>query len=459
MNDKKSPTPFNLDMSFASALGRYIQTDPREALDVRRGELSDDTIDSLIEAFEEHSNTTEDGSEFWLARDLQGLFEYSKWENFESVMRKAMTACSNSQQETGQEVADHWVPEVRKSISGKGKEESVLDYRMSRYACYLTAQNADTRKRPVAFAQTYFAIQTRKQEIAERQSESVVPISEDGKRVLLRGQIAEHNKYLSSAAKGAGVITPAQFAAFHSKGYQGLYGGKTVPEIRRHKGLSKSAKILDRMGSTELAANFFRVTQTEEKLRKENIRGAANANTTHFEVGRQVRAAMLQISGIKPEDLPAVDSIARAKTRLKIIPHKGTIGTKTKPPLDTIPQEDFSSPTPAENQLASEPIEIALRSDLWKYALLVMVQRPNYEISTSELIAELPNYVALPEGTENNNTSRRDSKFSQIVRNLKSHKDSATNFIKLGYAEAIPRGFRATDKGHQFVLDFFKDRI
>ena len=434
MSDEKRNQPFGLDMDFGEALERFSGTNPKEAMDASREHIADRTIDDLLDAFEACSNRTESEVEFWMARDLQQLFEYAKWENFDSVLKQAMVACEQS----GQEIRTHWLPDVRKSISGKGRELEVLDYRMTRYACYLTAQNADPRKRPVAFAQTYFAIQARRQEIQDREGAKAIPMSEDEKRVYLRNQIKGHNKYLSSAAKDAGVVTPKEFAIFHSKGYQGLYG-KTKAEIQKHKGLPKSADILDRMGSTELAANFFRVTQTEEKLRKDNIRGREKAYRTHYEVGKQVRDAMLKISGIAPEDLPVVDNISNAEKRLAAQPSMKAI--------------------PATAEPEPQPEAIDLRRDLWKYALLVMVQRPKMEISTADLISELPSYIAIPQGAEEANASRSDSKFSQIVRNLKSHKDASTNFIAQGYAEDIPRGFRATQKGRDFVLTYFGDRL
>ncbi len=438
MSSNDDPKHFNLDMSFDEALGRYVQTDNDEVLAVQNEDMPEGTIDDLIDAFEACSQKTEDGVEFWYARDLQKLLDYSKWEKFEQVIGKAITACVESDQNS----EGHFVevfPQVGKNPQGG---RPARDFMLSRYASYLIAQNGDARKRPVAFAQTYFAIQTRKQEVSEQRGVVAKPLSEDEKRVFIRNQLKEHNKYLASAAKGAGIVTPDQFAIFQSKGYQGLYG-KTVPEIRRYKGLVKSAQILDRMGSTELAANFFRVTQTEEKLRKENVRGVQAAYDTHYEVGRQVRDAMLKISGIAPEDLPAVESIKKAEKRLKA-------------PLVTEPDAE-------DDGVIEEGVvdiqEVDLRKDLWKYALLIMVQRPQMEISTSELIAELPNYIRIPDGADINNSSRGDSKFSQIVRNLKSHKDSATNFIHLGYAEVIPRGFRATEKGRGFVVEFFKDRL
>jgi|GEM_PF-52214 len=447
-DEKKRRDKFGLDMSFDEALGRYAQTDPKELLDAQRDDMHDSTIDDLIVAFEAVAKKTDDGIEFWFARDIQTLLEYKEWRKFsENLITKAKAAC----RESGSQPEDHFVHVDKMVPLGSGAERSVEDVMLTRYACYLTAQNGDPRKRPVAFAQTYFATQTRKQEVSERASGKATPLTEDDKRVYLRNQIKEHNKYLASAAKGAGVATPDQFAIFQSKGYQGLYG-KNVSEIRRYKGLPKSAQILDRMGSTELAANFFRVTQTEEKLRKDNVQGVTAAYDTHYEVGRQVRDAMLKISGIAPEDLPAVENVRQAEKRLK----------EAAPVLiEPEPEPDPSQyPVIEEIEVPQDsPPEVDLKKDLWKYALLVMAQRPNMEISTADLIKELPNYIAVPLETEENNASRGDTKFSQIVRNLKSHKDSSTNFIRLGYAEAIPRGFRATEKGRQFVLEFFKDRL
>ena len=434
MSDEKRNQPFGLDMNFGEALERFSGTDPKEAMDAARESIAEGTIDDLIDAFEASARTTEDGVEYWLARDLQRLLEYGDWRNFAKVIERATAACTGA----GHTASDHFV-EVNTMVQlGSGAAREVEDLMLTRYACYLIAQNADARKRPVAFAQTYFAIQTRKQEIREREAATAVPMSEDEKRVFLRNQIKEHNKHLSSAAKDAGVVTDKEFAIFHSKGYQGLYG-RTVPEIRQYKGLPKSAQILDRMGSTELAANFFRVTQTEEKLRKDNVRGRESAYRTHYEVGRQVRDAMLKISGIAPEDLPAADNISKAEKRLA-----------AQPGMKALPVE--AEPEP-------QPEAIDLRRDLWKYALLVMVQRPNMEIATADLISELPNYIAIPAGVEEVNASRSDSKFSQIVRNLKSHKGASTNFIAQGYAEDIPKGFRATQKGRDFVLAYFGDRL
>lgn len=435
---KHEDEDFEFDYSFDEAVERVAGTVPDEVADIKKEKMPDDTIDGLIDAFEACANRTPSGEEFWYARDLQILLEYRRWESFEDVLRRAITAC----QQAGHDPNDHFRQTTKMVTVGSGAEREIEDVMMDRYACYLTAQNGSSKIRAVAFAQTYFAIQTRRQELNDRGCVAI-PMSEDEKRVFLRGQIKEHNRHLSSAAKGAGVVTPQDFAIFHSMGYQGLYG-KTVPDIRRYKGLKAGVDILDRMGSAELAANFFRVTQTEEKLRKDNIRGKQLAYDTHYAVGRQVRDAMLKISGIAPEDLPVADGIKLAEKRLKAIGHAPA---KPQPKPAPLP-----SPT-TERELKP----ISLREDLWKYALLVMAQQPNMEIATAKLIAELPNYIIIPDDSRSINHSRGDTKFSQLVRNLKSHKTAKTNFIYQGYADDIPGGFRATEKGRQFVLEHFGD--
>jgi hypothetical protein len=436
MNDKNDKLS---RMDFGEALQRFAQTDPKEVAIVTNASIKDGEIERLIAAFERAAHLDEDGTEYWLARDLQLLLEYERWESFEAAIARGEKACELS----GQPVENHFREVTKKVQIGSSAERGTRDVRLTRYACYLITQNGDARKKPVAFGQTYFAIQTRRQELSD-QAAVAVPLSEDEKRVFLRNQIKEHNRHLSNAAKGAGVVTPQEFAIFHSHGYQGLYG-KTVPQIRRYKGLPASADILDRMGSTELAANFFRVTQTEEKLRKDNIKGLKNAYDTHYAVGRQVRDAMLKISGIAPEDLPAAESIAHAQKRLK---------AETR---DL--QSPVAPPAPLPSQTEVEPEQdrrpVNLRTDLWKFALLVMAMRPSGEISTSDLIAELPNYIHVPDETQGALAGRADNKFSQLVRNLKSHKTAKTNFIYQGYAESIPDGFRITAKGREFVKEYF----
>lgn len=216
----------------------------------------------------------------------------------------------------GNQVADHFA-DVGKMVSlGSGAEREVEDVVLSRYAAYLVAQNGDPRKQAIAFAQTYFAIQTRRQEIADETRDAYAPLSEDERRVLLRDEIREHNRQLASAAKNAGVREGVEYAIFQTHGYQGLYGGLDVPGIRRRKGLNPKQHILDHMGSTELAANLFRATQTEEKLRRENVRGKDAANRTHFEVGRKVRGAIADIGGTMPERLPPAEDIKKVGRRL-----------------------------------------------------------------------------------------------------------------------------------------------
>jgi DNA-damage-inducible protein D len=289
----------------AAAFGEAFQPQPLEA--------SDETIEHLIAAFEDAAQVDDDGNEFWFARDLQKLLGYAKWDNFLTVVQRAREACETS----GHSTANHFA-DVGKMISlGKGAEREIDDIVLSRYASYLIAQNGDARKREIAFAQTYFAIQTRRQEIADRQAASYVPVSEDERRCLLRDEIKEHNKNLASAAKQAGVRDGMDFAIFQTFGYKGLYGGLDVPGIRKRKGLKPSHQILDHMGSTELAANLFRATQTEEKLRRDNVRGKDAANKTHFDVGAKVRQTIKELGGDMPETLLPAEDIRKVERRLK----------------------------------------------------------------------------------------------------------------------------------------------
>jgi DNA-damage-inducible protein D len=271
------------------------------------------SIESLIEVFEEASHIDEDGVEYWFARDLQRLLGYSEFRNFQPVIAKAMEACHNS----GQPVENHFVHVHEMVGIGSNAERQISDYRLTRYASYLIAQNGDSRKKQIAFAQTYFAIQSRKQEVQEQDAAQYTPLSEDQKRLLLRDEIKTHNKNLASAAKGAGVITSLDFAIFQIFGYKGLYGGLDKSGIQRKKGLKAKENPLDHMGSTELAANLFRATQTEDKLRRENTRGKNRANDLHFEVGRKVRQTIRDLGGTMPEHLPAAENIERVAKRLK----------------------------------------------------------------------------------------------------------------------------------------------
>lgn len=250
--------------------------------------------------FEQIKKINEYGQEYWSARDLMVILGYAKWINFKTPINKAMEACENS----GQSIIDHFADIGNMVDIGSNAKRTIEDYQLSRYACYLVVQNADPEKEMVALGQTYFAFQTRKQEIFEQ-------ATEDEKRIMLRQELQKHNSYLAGAAQDAGVETSLDFAIFQNHGYMGLYGGLDAKDIHKHKGLKKSQNILDHMGSTELAANLFRATQTEEKLRRENIQGKDKANRTHYEVGKKVRKTIEEIGGTMPENLPAEDSIKK----------------------------------------------------------------------------------------------------------------------------------------------------
>ena len=214
--------------------------------------------------------------------------------------------------------------------NGSGAKRSLETVKLSRYACYLIVQNADPSKEVVANGQTYFAIQTRIAEIKQMDEYNRLS-SEEEKRLFLRNELARHNSQLADAAKNAGVIEPRDYAIFQNHGYKGLYGGLDAKAIHARKGLKKSQKILDHMGSTELAANLFRATQTEEKLRRENIKGKTKANQTHYEVGKKVRQTIVELGGTMPEDLPVADSIKSLESKeKKQLKGKGNKGDKVK---------------------------------------------------------------------------------------------------------------------------------
>lgn len=256
--------------------------------------------------FEEIKHTDENGIEYWSARDLSKVLEYSEYRHFLPVIERAKEACANS----GQEVANHFEDILEMINLGKTAQREVESVKLSRYACYLIVQNADPGKEVVALGQTYFAVQTRLQEI--RQMDEYNRLStEDEKRLFLRNEMAKHNTQLAAAAKDAGVVEPIDYAIFQNHGYMGLYGGLDAKAIHKKKGLKKSQQILDHMGSTELAANLFRATQTEEKLKRENIKGKHKANQTHYEVGKKVRQTIQELGGEMPENLPVADSIKK----------------------------------------------------------------------------------------------------------------------------------------------------
>ena len=246
------------------------------------------------ETFEDIKHFDENGIEYWEARELMCVLQYAKWENFKKVIEKAMIACENS----GISAKDCF-PDVRKPIiSGKGKEEIIEDYKLTRYACYLIAQNGDSRKKVIALAQTYFAVQTRKQEISEKEYSL---LTEDEKRFYQRNLTKKGNYSLNQTAKKAGV---KNFDKFHNSGYKGLYNGETADDIAKRKGLRYREDILDNMGSDELIANLFRISQTEQKLKRDNIKTEKDANITHYEVGAKIRNTIKELGGTMPENLP-----------------------------------------------------------------------------------------------------------------------------------------------------------
>lgn len=255
------------------------------------------------------------GHAFWLARQLAHVLEYSQYRHFLPVIDRAKDACRNS----GQAVEDHFEAILTMVEIGSGARREIEDYRLSRYGCYLIVQNGDPSKPVIANGQTYFAVQTRRQELAD--NPSFGKLSEDERRLMLRGELIEHKKALTAAAKIAGVETGLDYAVFQDHGYKGLYGGLGAKDIHVTKALKKSQKILDHMGSTELAANLFRATQTEEKLRRDSVRGKSQANQTHYAVGAKVRQTIAELGGTMPESLPtptrSIKQIEREQRRLQ----------------------------------------------------------------------------------------------------------------------------------------------
>lgn len=255
----------------------------------------------------------DEGAEYWLARQLAAVLGYQDYRNFLSVVEKARVSASAA----GLEPADHFGDVTRMVDLGSGAQREVADVRLSRYACYLIVQNGDPSKPVIAAGQTYFAVQTRRQEIAD--DPAFGGLSEDDKRLMLRREMAQHNTALASAARQAGVETGLDYAVFQDHGYRGLYGGRTMRDIHTLKGLKKSQKILDHMGSTELAANLFRATQAEDKLRRDAARTKAQANDIHHAVGKKVRQTISELGGAMPEQLPtpetSIGQLERAKTK------------------------------------------------------------------------------------------------------------------------------------------------
>ncbi len=262
--------------------------------------------------FEQIKETDENGNEFWGARKLSKILEYSEFRHFLPVIERAKEACLNSEQN----IEDHFEDYLEMVSIGSGANRNMESIKLSRFACYLIVQNADPSKEVVAQGQTYFAIQTRLQEIQQMDDYTRLS-SEEEKRLFLRNELKKHNSQLAEAAKNAGVIENMDYAIFQNHGYMGLYGGLDAKKIHAKKGLKKSQHILDHMGSTELAANLFRATQTEEKLKRDNVKGKNNANKTHLEVGKKVRQTIKELGGTMPENLPVEESIKKIESKEK----------------------------------------------------------------------------------------------------------------------------------------------
>ena len=287
-------------------------TDTTETGTDQKQALNNTYTESLFESIK-HIN--EYGQEFWYARELSKVLEYKDFRNFELTIFKAMDACRNSKNE----ISDHFGECTEMVPIGSNAKRGFPSYQLSRYSCYLIVMNGDSSKPIIALGQTYFAVKTRQQELIENYEQ----LNEDQKRLAIRKQMAEHNKLLVAAAKDAGVETTLEYAIFQNHGYMGLYGGLKAKDIKARKGLSGNQQILDYMGYEELAANLFRATQTEAKLKREHITGKEKANQTHYEVGKKVRQTIQELGGTMPEDLPTpVKSIKQIEREQKKITKK-----------------------------------------------------------------------------------------------------------------------------------------
>ena len=277
--------------------------------------------------FESLKHVNESGVEYWSAREIYPYLGYTQWRGFADAIERAKESCKSA----SQRVEEHFADARKTSPMPNGGTKEMLDVHLTRYACYLVAQNGDPRKTEIAQAQTYFAIQTRYAEIQQMEGYQRLTTEEE-MRLFLRQQMREHNVELADAAQKAGVKEPWEYARFQNAGYKGLYNGMDEDAIHSHKRLTKSQKILDHMGSTELAANLFRATQAAEKLKKDNVQGKANANNVHFEVGQKVRKAIEEIGGTMPEDLPSVESIKKLEFKQRKL--ERTEQKRIDPPKD-----------------------------------------------------------------------------------------------------------------------------
>ncbi|MBI3606377.1 MAG: DNA damage-inducible protein D [Nitrospirae bacterium] len=267
--------------------------------------MSELTPEAGGKSFEQLKQRNEHGAEYWSARDLQPLLGYSQWRRFENAIQKAKTSC----QQSGNEPDDHFAGAGKPIKGGKGAIQEVQDYHLSRFACYLIAQNGDPRKPEIAHAQKYFAIQTRRQELSDVSAA-------DRERLEIRKQATEEFKALSGAARQAGV-QDRMFGIFHDAGYKGMYGGLGRDAIKTRKGIPVKENLMDRMETTELAANQFRMTQARDKLARERVNDQQQAIRTHEEVGKEVRKAIERIGGTRPEDIPAAEHIKHVEKRIK----------------------------------------------------------------------------------------------------------------------------------------------
>lgn len=264
------------------------------------------------QTFEDIKHIAENGIEYWYARELQLVLDYKEWRKFENVIKKAIDACNNS----GISAFEHFVGTDKLSKRANNAEVLISDYRLTRYACYLIAQNGDSRKEVIALAQTYFAIQTRKQEISEKEYSL---LTEDEKRFYQRNLTKKGNYSLNQTAKNVGV---KNFDKFHNAGYKGLYNGETADDIFKRKKLRYREDILDNMGSEELADNIFRIAQTDAKLKRENVNNEYDANSVHYNVGREVRNSIKRLGGTMPEKLPTPNKSLKEiekETKCKVI--------------------------------------------------------------------------------------------------------------------------------------------